>query len=119
MANNDHATKADLNALREELKGDTATLRAELKGDMAVLRSELKGDMAVLRSELKGDMATMRDELTEVIRDTETKLLKAFYGFAESTQQRLTQHDGYNERLATLERRLTDLEKRVNFPHAS
>ena len=97
MANNDYATKEDLKALREELKGDMADLRHELKGDMAV----------------------MRDELIEVIHDTETKLLKAFYGFAESTQQRLTQHDGYNERLATIERRLTDVEKRVNFPGAS
>jgi len=66
----------------------------------------------------KADLKALRDELIEAIHDVETKLLKAFYGFAESTQQRLTQHDGFNERMATLERRLTDLEKRINFPHA-
>ena len=101
MGNNDHVTKADLNTLR----------------------TELKGDLKALREELKADQNALRDELIEVIRDTETKLLKAFYGFAESTQQRLSEGEratsGLNERLATLDRRVTDLEKRVNFPHAS
>ena len=93
MAKNDVATKADLKALRDELTG--------------AIRSSEK---------------TLRNELTEVIRDTETKLLKAFYGFAESTQKRLSEGErttsGVTDRLATLERRLTDLEKRVNFPDA-
>lgn len=97
MENNNHATKADLKALREELKADNAVLRDEMRG--------------------------FRDELVELIHDTETKLLKAFYGFAESTQQRLSEGEratgSLNERLATLDRRITDLEKRVNFPHAS
>ncbi|MBI3896025.1 MAG: hypothetical protein HY313_08845 [Acidobacteria bacterium] len=90
MANNNHVTKADLKALRDELKGD---------------------------------MKALRDELIEAIRDVETKLLKAFYGFAESTQERISNNegatDGLKKRLATLERRITDLEKRINFPHAS
>ena len=101
MVNNDYATKADLKVLRDELKGD-----------MTVLRDELT--VAIHASE-----RTLRDELTEVMRDIETKLLKAFYGFAESTQQRLAQHDGFNERLAIIERRLTDLEKHVHSPPAS
>lgn len=37
----DIATKADLDALRTELKGDIASLRAELKGDTRALASEL------------------------------------------------------------------------------
>ena len=71
----------------------------------------------------KADLKALRDELIEAIRDVETKLLKAFYGFAESTQERISNNegatDGLKNRLATLERRITDLEKRVNFPHAS
>ena len=49
------ATKADLNALRDELRE-------------AIRESE----------------RTLRDELIEAMRDTETKLLRAFYNFAES-----------------------------------
>ena len=38
----------------------------------------------------KADLNDLRDELIEVIRDTETKLLRAFYNFAESNQKRLS-----------------------------
>ena len=101
MANsNDHATKADLKVLREELKGD----------------------MAALRHELKADNVALREEIREVIHDTETKLLRAFYGFAEATQKRMTIMEnttgGLTNLMATLDRRITDLEKRVNFPDA-
>ena len=89
MANNNHVTKADLKALRDELKAD---------------------------------MKAFKDELAEMIRDVETKLLKAFYGFAETTQKRLTENEratsGVADRIEIIERRVTDLEKRVNFPHA-
>ena len=123
MANNNHATKADLNSLRGELKGDLKALRDELKGDMAALRGELKADMAALRGELKADMASLREELIEAIHDMETKLLTAFYGFAEATQKRMTNLEkstgGLTDLLATLDRRVTDLEKRFNFPNAS
>ena len=39
----------------------------------------------------KADLNDLRDELIEVIRDTETKLLRAFYNFAESNQKRLSE----------------------------
>lgn len=100
MENNNQVTKADLKVLRDELMG-------------AIHSSEKS-----LRDEMKG----FRDELVEMIHDTETKLLRAFYGFAETTQQRLTEGQqatsSLANRLAILERRMTDLEKQVNFPNA-
>jgi chromosome segregation ATPase len=70
----------------------------------------------------KSDLKELRDELIEAIHDAETKLLKAFYAFAETNQQRHTNLErstnGLAERLATLERRVMDLEKKVNFPNA-
>ena len=98
MANNDSATKADLK----------------------VLRTELKGDMAALRDELKADNLALREDIRELVHDTETKLLTAFYGFAEATQKRVSLLEnttgGLTNLIATLDRRITDLEKRVNFP---
>lgn len=98
--NNGHepATKADLEELREEL-------RADLKENVAMLRSEFQHGF---------------DDLKETLRDTQTELLKAFYSFATTNQQRLTQLEG-NEaavvaRLGTLEARVTDLERKINFP---
>jgi len=77
-----------------------------------------KEDVTAAKDELRTEMTAMEDRLTEHMRAIETNLLNAFYGFAESVQQRPTQHDHYNDRLAVIERRLTDLEKRVHFPNA-
>jgi hypothetical protein len=61
------------------------------------------------------------DRVIETMRDIQTELLKAFYSFTASNQQRLAQVEG-NEgavvaRLGTLEARVTDLERKINFPN--
>ena len=65
------AVRADLreeiSALRTELKEDIADLRAEVKEDITVLRAELKEDMTVLRAEVKEDITVLRAELKEDI----------------------------------------------------
>ena len=92
--NSDYATKADLRAIRDELIN-------------AIRQSE----------------SNLRNEMTELIRDTETKLLNAFYSFAEATQKHLSENErgihGVGERLTLIERRVTDIEKRLNFPPSS
>jgi hypothetical protein len=75
----------------------------------------------------KADLKELRDELIaamqEAIHDSETRLLKAFYGFAEATQKRMDNTEnaqgGLTGLIATLDRRVTELEKKVNFPNAS
>ena len=64
------ATKAYLHALRDELF-------EAIRGTERSLREELIE--AIRESE-----RTLRDELIEAMRDIETKLLRAFYNFAES-----------------------------------
>lgn len=54
------ANKADMLAIRADLREEISALRAELKEDMAVLRAELKEDLAALRAELKEDIAALR-----------------------------------------------------------
>jgi hypothetical protein len=121
------ATKGDLALLRSEVKGDLALLRSEVKGDIAQLRSEVKGDIAVLRSELKEDVAILRsemqhihDNLVETLRDSQTELLKAFYNFGTSNSKRMTELEGnegaLRSRVATLEDRVMDLERRLITP---
>jgi DNA anti-recombination protein RmuC len=66
---NDHATKADLNELKDELKNDTNELRNVLKNDMNELRNELKNDMNELKDELKNDMNALKDEFKNDMKD--------------------------------------------------
>ena len=63
----DHlASKADLAALRGEVKADLADLRGELKADTAELQGELKADTADLRGDLKAAIASLEMRMTVV-----------------------------------------------------
>ena len=85
------------------------------KGDIADLRSELDQ----LRTEVNHGYA----DIVERISDGETRLLKAFYDFAQSNQKRMTELEGneaaIRSRLATIEDRLLHVEQRLNMPPAA
>lgn len=79
-----------------------------------------KGDIADLRADLRGEMKSMEDRLVEAVRDNQTELLKVFYSFTESNRQRVAQLEGNQgaiiTRIGVLEDRMTDLERKINFP---
>ena len=73
----------------------------------------------MLRTEMNHHYA----DLVERIDTAQTSLLKAFYSFAESNQRRLTAAEqeaaAQEDRLAILESRLTDVERRLKTPPAA
>ena len=83
-------------------------------------KADLKEGLANLRSEFKEDMASLRAELLQAIHDMETRILKAFYAYTEATQKHLADLDrsdgSMRDRMGTLEVRITEIEKRINFP---
>ena len=64
----------------------------------------------------KGDIA----DILEAVRDVETKLLKAFHGYARSNDKRVLETEAneavLRSRVATLETRVTEVEQRLNLP---
>ena len=82
------------------------------KADLAALNERVE----ILRAEMQHSL----QDLNETIRDVETKLLKAFYGFAESNNKRVIQIESdqaaIRSRLGTLEDRVLEVEKRLNMP---
>jgi hypothetical protein len=88
------------------------------KQDVADLEKRIKQDVADLETRLDKRFA----EIKEFVQDTETKLLTAFYSFAEADQKHFIQVDraaaAVGERLNTCERRIMEIEKRLNFPSA-
>jgi hypothetical protein len=68
----------------------------------------------------KGGLADLKDELIESIRDIQTVTLKAFYGFAQTIQDRFKENDdseaAIKRRMTTLESRILEVEKRLNLP---
>lgn len=109
--NGDYASKSDLNALRNDMNAGLNALR----GNMNVLREDLNG--------LRGNMTAQRDELKEAIHDSETRLLKAFFDYAESNRLRLvsleTSTNSVTHRLDIVEKKVMDIEKRLSLPGQS
>ncbi len=96
-------------------KGDLKELRMLTKGDVA----ELKGDIDLLRSEVNHQYR----DLVERIADSQTELLKAFYGYAQGNNKRVAELEGnegaFRSRLATIEDRILEVERRLNIPPAA
>ena len=117
------------------MRGGYLALRGLLQTDITVVNMSDNGQVPAT----KEDLAKLRDELLEVtgklvtesetrlleamgklVYESETRLLKAFYGFAESNRREisdLTRSDSsLRERLDTIENRVLQIEKRLNFP---
>jgi hypothetical protein len=104
MNGNEPATKQDI---------------TDLKSDIIDLRTETQSNIEQLRAEANHQY----NDLLETIRDSETKLLQAFYGYAASNDKRMTQQDAniavFLSRMSTFETRLLEVEKRLNMPPAA
>jgi hypothetical protein len=102
---------------RPATKRDLAALESKLTGQMAALDNKLTGQMAALDNKLTGQMTEMEDRITERIRDSQTEILKAFLPYQEGQNVRLrileNTDTGITERMAVLERRLQEIEKKL------
>ena len=78
-----------------------------------------KGDL----EEVRAEMHAMEERLVEAIRDNQTEILKAFYGFTQTVQQRFSESENtegsLRKRMTILESRLLEVERRLNMPPAA
>jgi hypothetical protein len=89
----------------------------EVEGRLRAEMGELEGR---LETRLRAEIKSSEEHVIETMRDIQTELLKAFYGFTESNRQRVAQLEGNQgaiiTRIGVLEDRMTDLERKVHFP---
>ena len=87
------------------------------KQDLRDMEQRLSQMDEQLRSEFQHGF----DDLKETMRDVQTELLKAFYSFTSSNHERLAHVETdaalLVKRLGVLENRVTELERKVNFPN--
>lgn len=111
-------TNGDTPATKKDLERLESKLDQSVK-DLERLDSKLDQSVQQLRAEASHNY----NDLVERITDSETRLLKAFYSFAETSQKRLDAMDrndvGVKDRLSALETRLTEVEKRLNMPRSN
>ena len=100
-------------------KGDIADLEQKVEQKFEQARSETNQQIEQLRSEMNHGYR----DIVERISDSETRLLRAFYDFATSNQKRMTEIEAnealMRSRLATIEDRILQVEKRLNMPPAA
>lgn len=124
------ATKADISELRAATEASISELRAATKASISEFRGSTETSIAELRSELhrssddlRGRMEAMETRLEDLIRDAQTEVLKGFYGFTQTVQQRFQEQEqtegSLKRRMGILEERLLEVEKRLNMPPAA
>jgi uncharacterized protein involved in exopolysaccharide biosynthesis len=110
------ASKGDIADLRSELKVDLEQFRAEVRGNFEQFRAEVKQNAEQLRAEVNHGY----NDIVERIHDSQTELLKAFYGYAQGNNKRVAELEGnegaFRSRLATIEDRILEVERRLNTP---
>jgi tRNA A37 N6-isopentenylltransferase MiaA len=108
------------NASQPATKQDLLELAQSTRQELLELEQRLDRKF---EQRLTQGLVELEQRLTETVRDTETNLLRAFFGYAETTQKHLTDLDrsdsGLRERLATVEDRLLEVEKRLKMPPAA
>ena len=90
------------------------------RGDLANLRGELKGDIEDFKVEVNTRFHEFEHRMEQLLHDMEGRIITSNYRLADSINARLTQEEresvSFKSRLAIIEDRLTDLERRVNMP---
>src|ERR1039457_6644863 len=96
------------------------------KQDIELLRSEGRSEIGQLRSEfeqVRSEFHHEFDELKETIRDSQTEILRAFYGYTQTTDAKLKEGEqsdmALRQRLTAVESRILEVEKRLNMPPAA
>jgi hypothetical protein len=104
-------------------KKDLTDLGKDLREDLADLGKDLREDLAALRKDTKKAQTDSEERLVTVMREIETKLLRGFFDYAESTDLRLrklkadvSNIDAVTEqRVDRLEYRIRLIEHRLDF----
>ena len=82
-----------------------------------------KGDLQGAVEQLRSEINHQFDDLKETVRDIQTEILKAFYGYTQTTDAKLKESDqadyALRQRLTVVESRLLEVEKRLNMPPAA
>jgi len=90
--------------------------KADIQGLKSELRSEFKSDLQDLETRLLDHTDRARLELLERTEKVETTLLKEFRKWGVSFESRFKANDalifGFNERLISVEERLSELERK-------
>lgn len=86
-------------------------------------KGDLQGAVHGAVEQLRSEMQHQYDDLKETMRDVQTEILKAFYGYTQTTDAKLKEGEqsdfALRQRLTVVESRILEVEKRLNMPPAA
>jgi ElaB/YqjD/DUF883 family membrane-anchored ribosome-binding protein len=116
------ATKADVQAVNADVQSVRSEVQA-VNADVQSLRSEVQSVRSEVKAEIEAVETRVVERLLEAIQDAETRVLNAFYGYAQTTQKQMTLLEGTGSnlvsRVGTIESRVLEIERRLNIPPAA
>lgn len=132
-ANGDHpATRADVRALEAKMEGRLQKSEERMEGRIREseqrIETVIQAALAQIKADFTAGLAQMKTELIEstqeFVRDSQTELLRGFEAFGggfdirmRKVQSDITNVDaGTDRRLLILERRMVEIEKRLQIP---
>jgi len=78
------------------------------------------GDQPATKQDVVDAVKASEERVIETMRDIQTELLKGFYNYAHSADERMASNEGeassVKKRLAILESRMTEVERRLITP---
>jgi chromosome segregation ATPase len=119
---NTPATKADIALILTELRAMSKKVESldQKVGGLEQRVESLKQDLEDFKVEVNRRFQEFEHRMEQNLLDMKGKIITSNYRLADSIQQRLNQTESNQAaligRLATIEARLTDLERRSNMP---
>ena len=93
--------------------------RPATKQDITEFRNELRTEIRQTGEQLRSEFQHGFDDVKETMRDMQTELLKACYGFAHRIDAGVKESEiadiMLRQRLTAVEFRVTEIEKRINL----
>src|ERR1035437_1880558 len=90
------------------------------QGDLQGAVEQIRTEMNPQYDQLRGEMQHQYDDLKETLRDSEKRLLQAFYGYTQTTDAKLKEGEqsviALRQRRTAVESRILEVEKRLNMP---
>ena len=93
------------------------------RGEFLRVTDQMKQSMEQLRSEMNHGYRDLADQIMSAVTTAETRLLNAFYGYADTNNKRMvsveSSQDHLRSRISSVEDRLLAVERKLNMPPAS
>lgn len=106
--------------METSLRTDIHAVESSFRSDLQSVENTLRSEITSVRTEIQDLETRLTERILGITHDMETRILTAFYGYAQTNDKRLLLVEGADanmlSRLGIVESRLLEIEERLNIP---